>query len=405
MKKPILFLFYLLSNTYFFAQVAVSGTILNLDGKPLEGASVYINNSSMGTTSNDKGEFYLNLPKGQYDLVVSYVGFESIRYPINTNLEQKPIKFKMTPKTTVLNQVVIKRRKKMSINERKRYLRLFRSVFLGDSKLAQTCEIENEKTLDFDYDPKTKILEVSAQEPLQITNRGLGYNIVYDLVTFELTDTNITYLGYVRYQEREGKERRKKRWKENRQRAYKGSHIHFLRAVKNNEVRRQGFMVDLIDRKPNPRHPSAEEIAFAQKVLQERKEGRKVGYMQKRADEEKDYYKAVSILRRAETDRFIERTLRRNVREYQYTLEYDNSFYLRFPSFLKVTYMRELPEKGYLKNNRRTRYQVSMIKLYKEEVAMNKSGELKEPLDVLLLGYWAYEKVGDALPLDYLPAK
>ena len=39
----------------------------------------------------------------------------------------------------------------------------------------------------------------------------------------------------------------------------------------------------------------------------------------------------------------------------------------------------------------------------KEEVELNDIGTFKEPLDALLLGYWGFEKVGDALPLDYQP--
>ena len=403
MKRTLLLLTYLLIAPYIFAQVYVAGTIKDMNGNPLEGASVYINNTSIGTTSDMDGAFSLNLPKGRYDLIVSYVGYISVKYPLDTNTYSKRIVFKLAPKVNVLDEVIIQRREKMSVDDRKKFVRIFREVFLGTSKLASKCKILNEDTLEFDYDPKTQILEVSANEPLNIENRGLGYTMTYDLVTFEMTNKNITYLGYVKYTELEGSQRRQKRWKENRFKAYRGSHVHFLRSVRKNQVRKEGFMVNIIDRKPNPRVPSKEELAFADKVIKKKKYGR-VGYL-KNSDAEKDYLKALAILRRAELDPYIERLIRRNVREYQYTLEYDGGFYLRFPNFLKVTYLRELPEKAFPRKNGASRYQISMIKLHNEEAPMDETGLLKEPLDVLLLGYWAFEKVGDALPLDYEPVR
>ena len=47
-----------------------------------------------------------------------------------------------------------------------------------------------------------------------------------------------------------------------------------------------------------------------------------------------------------------------------------------------------------------------MIKiLFAENVLLDPSGIFIEPLDVFTEGYWGYEKIADALPLDYIPEK
>ena len=50
-------------------------------------------------------------------------------------------------------------------------------------------------------------------------------------------------------------------------------------------------------------------------------------------------------------------------------------------------------------------YQVSKIKFLDEKAFLNPIGVLENPLDIVLEGYWAYEKVADKLPLDYNPNK
>src|SRR5688572_7474918 len=45
--------------------------------QPLNGASVFAQNTTQGTTCDTSGNFILRLPNGGYDLVFSYTGFET----------------------------------------------------------------------------------------------------------------------------------------------------------------------------------------------------------------------------------------------------------------------------------------------------------------------------------------
>src|SRR5919202_4082782 len=77
MKKLIsLFVPFFFFITASLAQGVISGQVLDAEtGQPLEGASVFAQNTSHGTITNKEGNYRLPLGKGGYELVVSYTGY------------------------------------------------------------------------------------------------------------------------------------------------------------------------------------------------------------------------------------------------------------------------------------------------------------------------------------------
>ena len=61
----------------------ISGTIRDDKGNPIAGASVILQNSNLGTSTNAEGFFELNVPDNVDSLVISMVGFEEIRVGIS----------------------------------------------------------------------------------------------------------------------------------------------------------------------------------------------------------------------------------------------------------------------------------------------------------------------------------
>src|ERR1700709_362611 len=53
--------------------------------QPLAGASVFCQNTTIGTITNSEGSFAMRLPKGGYDLVISYTGYETQDLHINNS--------------------------------------------------------------------------------------------------------------------------------------------------------------------------------------------------------------------------------------------------------------------------------------------------------------------------------
>lgn len=68
----------------------VSGTITDAStNEPAVGTTVYIKETRKGTATNDKGFYSLSLPKGNYTLVISYIGFNEQEIPLVLNKNTK----------------------------------------------------------------------------------------------------------------------------------------------------------------------------------------------------------------------------------------------------------------------------------------------------------------------------
>lgn len=106
MKIQFIFCF-LLIYTGSLAQ-SLSGKITSADGNPIPFASVYVKNSTIGTTSNLKGVYQLkNLPKKAI-LMVSYQGYRRITKTVNfLSTENKILNFTLIEDQLGLEEVVV----------------------------------------------------------------------------------------------------------------------------------------------------------------------------------------------------------------------------------------------------------------------------------------------------------
>jgi len=94
MKVKKIFLIYLLNISIMFS-ASISGKVLDeVTKEPLIGANVYIEGSDIGTATDTDGYFFLsNIERGQYQVVISYISYETINQTINVTDEVKDIKF------------------------------------------------------------------------------------------------------------------------------------------------------------------------------------------------------------------------------------------------------------------------------------------------------------------------
>src|SRR5258705_13968729 len=84
MLKPTLLLL-LFAPLICFAQIKITGRIINADDKkPISNVSVFLNNAIVGDKTADDGSFTLsNVKPGQYDLIVTILGFETHSQPLS----------------------------------------------------------------------------------------------------------------------------------------------------------------------------------------------------------------------------------------------------------------------------------------------------------------------------------
>ncbi len=97
--KKIITLFFLFVSVTFIGQV--KGKITDMKNNPLSFVSVYLDNTVTGTTSNDNGDYILDLiRKGKYTIVFQFLGFKTVKkegeissfpFYLNVKLEEESV--------------------------------------------------------------------------------------------------------------------------------------------------------------------------------------------------------------------------------------------------------------------------------------------------------------------------
>ncbi len=98
----------MLTTVLAFGQYTVSGKVVNSESEdPLFGVNIRLVNTRLGTTTSVKGEFTIpSVPQGSYELVVSYIGFETERQNIQISSDQQ-LSIALQPIDQTLEDVVI----------------------------------------------------------------------------------------------------------------------------------------------------------------------------------------------------------------------------------------------------------------------------------------------------------
>ena len=81
MKKNVIIL---LLFSAFTMNAQIKGNVTDKEGAPLSFVSVYLNKTFKGTTTNDNGDYILNIKKpGKYAVVFQIIGFTTLKKEVN----------------------------------------------------------------------------------------------------------------------------------------------------------------------------------------------------------------------------------------------------------------------------------------------------------------------------------
>jgi hypothetical protein len=248
----------LFSSISFYAQT-LRGVVVDAKTlEPIESATVYFDNTTIGTTTNANGQFSIDYTDAvQSVLVVSFLGYEKQIIANYRNLQQLQIKLK--EQTDVLDEVLLTDNDGLT---RKQKLKQFRKEFLGTSANGRSCKILNEDDIILRYHKPSKTLTATAKNPLKVINNNLQYEILYDIVDFEIAYKyvderqsifnikSVIYTGTTYYKSI-GKVDAKKLNKF-RQKTFKGSVQHFIRALYHQQLEEEQFQIFRNKFKVNP---------------------------------------------------------------------------------------------------------------------------------------------------------
>ena len=282
--KRLLFALFLFIPTALSAQSTIRGIVIDsLTQKPMPSATVYVNGTTQGTTTDNDGRFELNDVRFPSAIIFSFVGYEPKALDLSYNPGELKIRLKANselPEVEVSDKVNKKKNKD---------LEYFKKMFLGDDKWGKHAIIKNEDALIFekteetttsvrrvmnktfrdvtlyteirememvDYDTviiRKSVFNATATEPLVIDLPLLGYELHVDLVKFTVreykTQINCDMLGYFYYKPYENVNKRKaERFQANRKRAYYGSIQHFLRSFAEDQLAENGFMLTMLEK-------------------------------------------------------------------------------------------------------------------------------------------------------------
>lgn len=355
MKKLFFFLVLLSITIIGTAQGTLSGKVIDAETKtPLEGASVFAQNTTVGTITKQDGSFRLQLNKGGYELVVSFTGYQPKRINVEGAAGDKNLDVELSKEDKSLGEVIIKSSNEV-FDGWEKYGSFFLAHFIGATPFADSCRLENPDALKFYYYKKSDRLKVLATEPLRITNKLLGYHLNYALdsfIHFYKTGIN-SYRGACLYQPMEGDSLQGAQWKTNREAAYYGSRLHFLRSYYDSTVQEEGFTVELLSSK------------------------------------------YASLFNRLHNP-------------------YDTAYYMTdtlsdvelwFPAKASITYTKKAPEVSYLQQYKLpldVKTQITYVDLF-EAILIKQNGYFTEQKSWVNQGYWSWKNIADQLPYDYDP--
>ncbi|MBZ5857894.1 carboxypeptidase-like regulatory domain-containing protein [Flavihumibacter profundi] len=335
-------------------QFTVTGKVTDAaTHQALSGASVFCQNTTFGVITNADGEFTIRLPKGGYDLAVSYTGYQSAEMRINSNTTD-PLLLELKAKDKSMDAVTV-----AGSNEVKdgwtKYGDFFKEQFFGTTANAEQCELLNPEALRFFYSKKRNRLKILVREDLQFINHALGYKVRYQLdsMTYEYATQISTYTGYPFFETLSGTTEEDAKWKVNRNKAYRGSKLHFMKSWYDSTIQQQGFALERV----NPNAKTFESVPL-------------------------DNY-------------------------------YDSSFYqsdsgsvdISLTGRYRIIYRNEMPDPRFVSVNKlpsHIKVQLSILDI-QNEFAIEENGYWYDQADLVNTGYWSYERMAEAVPYDYKP--
>lgn len=259
-KHGILIIAMGLLALYAAAQTHISGSVTDSAGKaPLINVSLYIANTTIGTETNSKGLYeFSNLPVGNYQIIVSFIGYGTQVVEVNGTSGDHIINIVLNSKVTELKEVTI------GPNSWQENLTRFKMEFIGTDN-TQECKLLNDSILNLHFNNNR--LTANTDDFLDIENRLLGYKLRFLVKDFwaDYTTRQCHYLGSVIFGELHGTKKEEKAWAKNRLAVYNASFRHFLVSTSKNQTTNDQFIMAKMTRKPNPERPPDSIIALKYK--------------------------------------------------------------------------------------------------------------------------------------------
>lgn len=381
---------------------AITGEVKDKKGETLPGAGIYLSGYTTATVTNMDGKFTLSkLKPGSYEVVVQMMGFLPYSKSVIISDQSVNITIILAENTVQLHEVVI-----TADPNREKNLQIFKDFFIGKTPNSAKCKILNPNVLFIKYDGDNRILSVTSNEFLVVENKALGYRLKYMLNLFEYNyNTRIVYFsGLPVFEDLKGSGKKRRTWLSNREIAYAGSPQHFFQSLYRNTVQEEGFIIYKRIKVKNPNRPPDSYIAAVKARLRKKMHGvinpgsvlaDSLAIIQHIEDLPREY--ATLDMTGVNVD-----TLVKSVYQNMKTINYKDELY--------IMYTKEEESVGYSNTGHYVmrpltvpNYEISVVQMLQGPVSFYANGGMHDAKSLLFEGFWAYEKIGDMVPMDYVP--
>jgi len=368
------------------ARFSFTGRVADEKGESLPGATIFITNTKWAANTDNAGMFKLSgIPPGNYEVLVRMMGFVTFTKVITVTDKSVNMAITLNPDAIALNEVNVKAKPD---GNRGRYLKMFTEGFIGQSDNARKSRIINSDVIRFKNIEATNTLTARSTDFIKIENLGLGYNVYYLLNSSAINhqERSFAFEGKVFFEELKGDDKKKKVWSQNRSAAYYGSMRHFFRALYEGTTDAEGFKIYKIADSELGRSAklNAPGVAMLAGLVINRVN---VDLASLKPVKPESLYKIVNInkvlqlpllVKDGDTTRFY----------FCYTRKGEPSRFLNSGAHLNIP----MPNA-----------QISALRqLGNDDVIINKNGTLTPQQNVINEGFWAWQRVADVLPEEFI---
>lgn len=248
LRIPLLLVLAVLASQLSTAQqVRLFGVVSDTEGKPIPFATVYIDATSYGTSTDDAGAFELKIParNEKIELITSLVGFQTVKTTVSL-IEKKEVGVNIKLTGVVFEEAIVQG--KMDRFWKKKW-RIFRNGLLGDVSPTRNYEFTNRENIVLEYDEEDKYVLAKSNEPFTIVNETLGYNIKVELQYFKSDGIFTQFSAYKYFEENlSDDEKIREQQIENRKKTYFSTIRHFLVSLKNGKLDENKYEVYKINK-------------------------------------------------------------------------------------------------------------------------------------------------------------
>ncbi len=394
---------------YCMGQSILSGKVLDASTKqPIANVSIFLSHTTIGTVSNEKGEFVINhVPSGKFELIATSLNYENYITTIESATATGILTIQMNPSSNTLQEVIVE---PYDDDGWKKWGSYFKTHFIGNFSLVRNCKLLNTEVVKFRFNKNKNLLRVFAHENLVFENKSLGYIIKYVLERFEIDFNNNTfkYIGYPLFENMVPKNAEQQRkWDTARAIVYRGSLRHFMRSLFSNQLAKDGFEVRVVQKITKEEKERVKEII---RVFDEMEEAGLKPRLRVQPDS-LNYYNKIRLLADSELMVIMPKPLSRDslVVYTRGAVEKSTSVLFWFQGLLRVTYLHKQLPYDYAATLQKTsdnNFITTDILVSDNGVTIYKNGNYFNGENLLTDGYWSWsEKLSTMLPSDYWPVE